>query len=317
MNRPVVRWVLTVALVVAWPSTVSSLLAGEFPDTEPLRAAIRDLVAMFQARYPHGKEFLIRLDHIRTAAEFESLRREALLANPLLRGQPLLFVVRRQYRPDHHNTATMFQTGEINTGSFQGPGAMKLLRFLPNPQGERDPFTVTTLIDLPEGVVRDPEVSFDGQTILFAMRHDRADDYHLYEIHADGGKLRQLTHGSGISDIDPLYLPDGRILFTSTREPKYCMCNRHIMGNLFTMDADGTNLQQIGHSTLHEGHAALLPDGRVIYDRWEYVDRNFGNAQGLWTCNPDGTNHAIYYGNNTASPGAKIAGAGRSPAAGW
>ena len=306
MNRLVVRWVLMVALVVAWLSTVSSLLAGEFPDTEPLRAAICNLVATFQARYPRGEEFLVRLDHIHTAGEFKSLQREALLANPLLRGQPLLFVVRRQYRPDHHNSETMFQTGEINTASFQGPGAMKLLRFLPNPQGERDPFTVTTLIDLPEGVARDPEVSYDGQTILFAMRRDRQDDYHLYEIHADGGGLRQLTHGSGISDIDPLYLPDGRILFTSTREPKYCMCNRHIMGNLFTISADGTNLQQIGHSTLHEGHGAVLPDGRVIYDRWEYVDRNFGNAQGLWTCNPDGTSHAIYYGNNTASPGAKI-----------
>jgi hypothetical protein len=81
------------------------------------------------------------------------------------------------------------------------------------------------------------------------------------------------------------------------------MCNRHIMGNLFTMDADGANIQQIGHSTLHEGHAALLPDGRVIYDRWEYVDRNFGDAQGVWVSNPDGTAPAVYWGNNTNSPG--------------
>jgi hypothetical protein len=303
---PHLTWLVFVAAAILEASAVSSLWAGEFPGAEPLRAAIRDLAAAFPARYPRGQEFLTRLDRIHTAAELDSLRREALLANPLLCGQPLLFVVRRQYRPDHHNTATMFQTGEINTGSFQGPGALKLLRFLPNPQGETDPSTETTLIDLPEGVARDPEVSYDGQTILFAMRRDRRDDYHLYEIHADGGGLKQLTHGSGVSDINPLYLPDGRVLFTSTREPKYCMCNRHIMGNLFTINADGTDLRQIGHSTLHEGHGAMLPDGRVIYDRWEYVDRNFGNAQGLWTCNPDGTNHAIYYGNNTASPGAKI-----------
>ncbi len=116
-------------------------------------------------------------------------------------------------------------------------------------------------------------------------------------------RLHQLTFGQGISDIDPIYLPDGRILFSSTREPKYCMCNRHIMCNLFTMDADGANIQQIGHSTLFEGHPSLLPDGRVLYDRWEYVDRNFGDAQGAWVCNPDGTNHAIYWGNNTNSPG--------------
>ena len=95
-------------------------------------------------------------------------------------------------------------------------------------------------------------------------------------------------------------------MFTSTREPKFCMCNRHIMGNMFSMDADGANIQQIGHSTLHEGHASLLPDGRVIYDRWEYIDRNFGDAQGVWSVNPDGTNHAVYWGNNTNSPGAVL-----------
>ena len=165
---------------------------------------------------------------------------------------------------------------------------------------------MTTLLEVPEGVARDLEVSFDASRILFSMRKRAADDYHIYEMKADGSHLRQLTFGAGVSDIDPIYLPDGRILFTSTREPKFCMCNRHIMCNLFTMDADGANIQQIGHSTLFEGHPSLLPDGRVVYDRWEYVDRNFGDAQGAWVCNPDGTNHAIYWGNNTNSPGAVL-----------
>jgi len=223
---------------------------------------------------------------------------EARAAHQLAGGQPILFEVRKQYRRDHHNTATMFQTGEINTGSFEGGGALKTIDLS---TGE-----VTTLIEVPDGVARDPDVSFDGANVLFSMRRNREDDYHLYEMNADGTGLKQLTFGSGLSDIDPIYLPDGRILFTSTREPKYCMCNRHIMGNLFTMNADGSNIEQIGHSTLHEGHAALLPDGRVIYDRWEYVDRNFGDAQGTWVVNPDGTNHAIYWGNNTNSPGAVL-----------
>ncbi|MBT7170219.1 MAG: hypothetical protein HN909_00450, partial [Phycisphaerales bacterium] len=96
------------------------------------------------------------------------------------------------------------------------------------------------------------------------------------------------------------------IVFTSTREPKYCMCNVHIMANLYRMKPDGANIHQIGRSTLFEGHPAVLPDGRIIYDRWEYVDRNFGDAQGLWVVNPDGTNHAIFYGNNTPSPGGVI-----------
>jgi hypothetical protein len=220
-------------------------------------------------------------------------------SNPLVTGHPLVFVTHAQYPGDHHNTATMFQTGEINAGKFRGPGAIKAIDF------GRDG-AVTTLLEIPDGIARDLEVSFCGTKILFSMRRNPADDYHIYEMNADGTGLTQLTFGSGISDIDPIYLPDDRILFTSTREPKFCMCNRHIMGNLFTMDADGANVQQIGHSTLHEGHASLLPDGRVIYDRWEYVDRNFGDAQGVWTVNPDGTNHAVYWGNNTNSPGAVL-----------
>ena len=52
-----------------------------------------------------------------------------------------------------------------------------------------------------------------------------------------------------------------------------------------------------------------MPDGRILYDRWEYIDRNFGDAQGLWTVNPDGTGHAVYWGNHTPSPGGVLDGA--------
>ena len=139
-------------------------------------------------------------------------------------ANPIVYVVRHQYASDHHNTATLFQTGEINERKFHGGSAIRTIDLA---SGE-----TTTLLDVPNGVARDLEVSFDGSRILFSMRRDSNDDYHLYEMEADGSDLRQLTFGLGISDIDPIYLPDDRILFTSTREPKYCMCNRHIMCNL-------------------------------------------------------------------------------------
>ena len=286
---------------------------------EALRAAIKDLSATFGPRYPKADELLGKLDDIEKRMkavlaadtptgkalkdELLALQRQALLANPLIADQPILFMSRPQYRGDHHNTATMFQTGEINTGSFQGGSAVKTFDVKTG--------KVRTLLAVPEGIARDVDVSFDGRRVLFSMRNDKADDYHLYELAVTGagapaGRPRQLTSGSGVSDIDPLYLPDGRIAFSSTREPKYCMCNRHIMANLFRMNADGTNIEQIGKSTLHEGHGSLTPDGRILYDRWEYVDRNFGDAQGVWVCNPDGTNHAVFYGNNTNSPGAML-----------
>ena len=275
------------------------------PDVKALRAAITFLQVTYGSRYPRGAEFLDRLavlEKATNATALAALQWEALIANPLVSGQPILFATHFQYRSDHHNTETMFQTGEINTSKFQGGGALRVIDFAKGG-------TVRTLVDAgKEGVARDPEVYFDGSKVLFSMRRNIKVDYHLYEVQADGSGLRQLTSAPGVFDINPFYLPDNAIAFTSSREPKYCMCNRHIMGNLYRMEADGANIVQIGKNTLFEGHGSLLPDGRILYDRWEYVDRDFGDAQGLWTMNPDGTSHAIYYKNNTGSPGAAIEG---------
>ena len=281
------------------------LAALALPDIKALREAIVFLQATYGSRYPRGAEFLDRLASLEKepdATALAALQREALIANPLVSDHPILFATHSQYQPDHHNTETMFQTGEINTAKFKGGGALRVIDFAKG--GE-----VRTLVDAgKEGVARDPEVYFDGSKILFSMRRNIKEDYHLYEVQADGSGLKQLTRAPGVFDINPFYLPDNAIAFTSSREPKYCMCNRHIMGNLYRMEADGANIVQIGKNTLFEGHGSLLPDGRILYDRWEYVDRDFGDAQGLWTMNPDGTSQAIYYKNNTGSPGAAIEG---------
>ncbi len=284
---------------------------------QSLKLAIEDMAERFPEKQQQWNLFRDKLDKFQKAIDrfrqtppkneravenilekYNTFKRAALLSNPLVSEHDILFVVRRQYRVDHHNTATLFQTGEINTDSFTGGGAMKSINLATG--------KVTTLIELKDGIARDPEVYFDGSKIIFSMRKNIQDDYHIYEMKTDGSGLRQLTRGSGLSDIDPLYLPDDMIAFTSSREPKYCMCNAHIMANMFKMGPDGENIHQLGKSTLFEGHGALLEDGRILYDRWEYVDRNFGDAQGLWTVNPDGTNHAIYWGNNTNSPGGVI-----------
>ena len=276
---------------------------------DSLRLAIEDLVATFAHRYPNGKRYLDRLDEIQRIAgdqraeQLAALQREALIANPLVGDQPILFVTRHQYRSHYHAIDTLFHTGEFNPDRgiwhadlFQGGGAMKTVNLQ---TGE-----TKTLVDVPQGIARDPDIHFDGRRIVFAMRHHKAEDYHIWEVGVDGGRLRQLTGAEGVCDFDPIYLPDDTIVFSSTREPKYNMCSRDIAANLFRMEPDGANVCQITKNTLFDNHADLLPDGRILYARWEYVDRNFGDAHGLWTVNPDGTNQAVYWGNNTAVPGA-------------
>ena len=218
---------------------------------------------------------------------------EQELTKTALPSLKMLFVERKQYPPDHHNTGTEFPKGEINQDSFKRMigASLKTLDIL---TGE-----IKTLYHCEKGVVRDPEVSFDGTKILFSARQNFDDDYHIYEMNHDGSNVRQLTSAPGVTDIDPFYLADGDIGFGSTREPKYCGCNRHIMVNLYRMRPDGANIEQIGKSIEYEGHGVQLPDGRLMYYRWEYVDRNFGGAQALWVGNPDGTAHALYYGQET------------------
>jgi hypothetical protein len=224
----------------------------------------------------------------------------ALVAAPLpevLLSNKVVYVTRQQYAPDHHNTGTDFTVGECSAKNIRLGAAVRTVDFA-------DGGKMATLLDLPQGLIRDLEVSYDGARLLFAMRRKANENFHLFEMSEEGSGLRQLTFQADAADMDPAYLPDGRIVFSSTRDAKYCGCNQHIMANLFVMNGDGTNIRQLGRSTLYESRPSVLQDGRILYDRWEYVDRHFGPSFGLWTMMPDGRNPTLFYGNNAWSPGA-------------
>lgn len=155
---------------------------------------------------------------------------------------------------------------------------------------------ITVLIDDNEGAVRDPQVHYGGEKILFSYRPGRTHRYHLYEINVDGSGLRQLTDGD-YDDIEPTYLPNGRIMFCSTRCNRIVNCNLVQVALLFTCDADGQRIRQISPNNETENTRWPLPDGRVMYTRWEYVDRGIGGFKGLWTTNPDGTAQMPLFGN--------------------
>jgi len=169
------------------------------------------------------------------------------------------------------------------------------------------------LVAAPNGIIRRPCVHFDGRRVVFAMCKDSRSPFHIYEIEFDPETLftdtgeivpKQLTFAPDVYDVDPIYLPDGKIAFCSTRDHKIVPCAGQLVPQLFRMDSDGANIHQITRSTVHENELSLTPDGRILYSRWDYVDRNFGDGHGFWIANPDGTNPSIVWGNNTAHPAA-------------
>ena len=155
---------------------------------------------------------------------------------------------------------------------------------------------LTVLLDDPKGGVRDPQVHYDGGKILFSYRKGGQPYYHLYEINADGTGLRQLTDGPW-DDVEPTYLPDGDIIFCSSRCHRWVGCWYTQVAILYRCDPDGRNVRMISSSAVHDDTPAVLPDGRVLYTRWEYVDRSRVRYHHLWTINPDGTGQMAYFGN--------------------
>ncbi|ADE56053.1 hypothetical protein Caka_3040 [Coraliomargarita akajimensis DSM 45221] len=278
---------------------------------DSLREAIVFLSETYGDQYSNGPEYLRRLNLITDTSSdtYKQLQREALLDHPYVRTYEWLIEVHNPYWGNHGPMNTVFQNGDFNT--WDRGGLKEWLsygsRFDVIRIGARGQVTrIRQMVEQAEGIVRDADISFDGQKIMFSMRRNKADDYHIYEMNVDGTNLRQLTFGSEIGDVDPIYLPSGKILFSSTRDPKMCQCNRHISLNVFTAEADGANILQVSGNGLSDFHSSLMPDGTVMYSRWEYVDRHFGPSLGLWTSNPDGTRHKLFMGNNSWVPGSMV-----------
>ncbi len=151
------------------------------------------------------------------------------------------------------------------------------------------------LVDL-SGSIRDPCVSYDGKRVLFSYRKGGREHFNLYEIGADGKGLRQITDGPW-DDIEPVYVPDGGIVFCSGRCKRWVPCFTTPVAILYRCEADGSGLRALSSNVEHDNTPWVMPDGRILYTRWEYVLRGVMSFHHLWTMNPDGTGQMVYFGN--------------------
>ena len=245
-------------------------------------------------------------------------RRRLALGNPLVRTSPLGQtgpVVFAKYVPGafSHQLTQYY-------GRYARPGGGVFVLERP---GESMAVRQLAAGALPQGSYMQPEVTHDGQHVLAAfcavdappqdtLNGDPGRYFHLYEFAADGAVqagrphhkgARQLTDGP-YDDFAPRELPDGEVVFVSTRRGGWHRCGG--IGcpvyTLTRMARDGSGVRTISYHETQEWDPAVLNDGRLIYTRWDYVDRNAVHYQQLWTARPDGSSPVAYYGNNTLSP---------------
>jgi hypothetical protein len=224
--------------------------------------------------------------------------RDMALSNPLLDFDRLLFIKRRPGVFGH--------MCDQYYGSLARPGGG--LFVLENLGGD---FRARDLVGgrLPSGSFLSADLSYDGRQIVFAYTRFAGSakpqwlwspevSYQLYTINVDGTGLRQLTDGP-YDDIHPRWLPDGGIAFISTRRGGYCRCGARPVPTytLHRVQPDGSGLMRLSHHETNEWTPAVMNDGRLVYTRWDYVDRHTNLAHSLWTTQADGSNPAVLFGN--------------------
>lgn len=158
------------------------------------------------------------------------------------------------------------------------------------PDGQVRPLTTFT-----EGYVADLEVSWDGIEVVFCHRSQADPWWQVYIIRADGTGLRQLTRGPYHS-IGPAWLPDGRIVFASSRLGARDEYHGYLCTALCVMNRDGTGLQQLASNIGRDNEPAVLLDGRIVFSRLEVFYSRNKTELTLHAMRPDGTQDVVLYG---------------------
>ena len=244
---------------------------------------------------------------VRTTPVDGSVSAHVPVAPQELGFEEILFVKRKPYSSDHYYT-------DINNGTSPD-------RFLPEngiyiynlrTQSER---AVVTAANLPggKGFIGKISLSFDARKVIFDFRQDPGSGFRIWEVGTDGTGLRQVSfppqdeaekvarwaRGWHTDDIHPCYLPDGRIIFSSTRSERTVLCggSSHLVApTLHRMNPDGSHVEQLTQSPVSEFCPVVMADGRVMYHRWEYIDRGARVAKTIWCMYPDGSMPQQLYG---------------------
>ncbi|MFP4379422.1 MAG: hypothetical protein ACLFUS_02880 [Candidatus Sumerlaeia bacterium] len=217
---------------------------------------------------------------------------DAALAGPLKDVDELIFCVR--LRGPGHFYESFGHDFRLQDNFSHSPGGGRMLK-LNLKSGETSVF----MEDL-EGAFRDPYLHYSGEKMLFSWRKGGTNLHYIYEIGVDGEGLRQITDGEGgrFDDVEPIYMSNGEIMFVSGRARRGVPCWTTQVGLCYRVNQDGSDVRAVSNGIEHEITPWPLPDGRILYMRWEYINRSATQYHHLWTFNPDGTAVMTYYGNN-------------------
>jgi hypothetical protein len=193
---------------------------------------------------------------------------------------------------------------------------------------------VITAADIPgsgTGVFDRYDLDWDMSRVVFDYKNASDEGYRIWMCNLDGSGLTQITttpaneadnvsRYSGVDpadgpygknyfryydDMHPCFTQDGTIIFVSTRAENAVLCNGPgflTVPTLHSISTNGTDMKQLTDSALSEFAPSMMEDGRVVYTRWEYVDKDSLYCKSIFAMNPDGTHHNEIFGLDQHCP---------------
>jgi hypothetical protein len=290
---------------------------GQSPDLGDLVHDLQLVRAACEADKPRPGTDLYKACYLALCA----IRREVALRNPLLDFDTILFVARGTFAGSARSNPS---TGDVQGGHFAtqyfgfnalpGGGLYLLKDYKTRPRVinvlERSVVQNGRLKGrkLDHGAFVSPDLSYDGRTIVFAWTENsqhqwiwsRRTMWHVFKVNVDGSNLVQLTDGA-YDDFDPCWLPDGRIAFISERRGGHIRCFSSYLKvrnyTMFSMKDDGSDMLPLSYFETSEWNPSVNNDGRLVYMRWDYTDRENCLGTRFWVSGPDGTDPRSPHGN--------------------
>jgi len=223
-------------------------------------------------------------------------KRRLLLRDPDLAPiEDVLFVKRHAFEPSHNYSVILDSRFRPGGGVYTIHVPRRKGRFEP---GEAE---LRRVFESGDGIARNPMANFDRTKIYFGYRPREDGYYHVMAIDPDGTGLEQLTSGP-FHDYWPCPLPDGGLAFISTRCRSRYLCWRPQAAVLFRMDADGGDVRPLSFANLTEWGPSVMSDGRIIWQRSEYIDKGADYSHTLWSIRPDGRKPELIFGNTIVLP---------------
>jgi formylglycine-generating enzyme required for sulfatase activity len=283
-----------------------------------LERSIRNLEATYPDTYD-GERYLKRLNKLKrdvqggystASRDLETLKKQALLAHPLLQGAEIISV-KAAFNPEKKGKKLGFYNVMASIGL---PAPHLSMSSVPKHALAGEIVRLTSIDSGIEeiSIVRPKkgkpiaglDLNWDGERLLFARRIN--DSWKIYEVGVDGSNLRQVSrHEDDISSHEPCYLPDGDIVYTSDASTQGVPCWHGVpnkVANLYRMDSNGEGVRQLCHDQVHNAQPTVLKDGRVVFNRWDYTGMNRLFNRIVMEMRPDGTGQKAFYGSNTWYP---------------